>query len=348
MKAVVLAAGFGKRLHPLTVNRPKHVLPLAGKPLVARIVDSVIEAGVDEVGVLVGYRSELIAEALKTFEQGRLKYIEQKEIAGTGAALRDCRQFLAGEKHFLVVYGDLTVDAHVLKQLLSYFVDGGFDGAVAAVMLEGSESYGVVEMREGLLVRVREKERLSGPVNAGIYVLDGSVFDALSEVKLSPRGEIELTDALNILASWGKRIGVKIFDRGWWFDVGRPTDYLAANQTYLRKFFNQHVVVEGSVSLGCGVSLKGPIYLGPGVTVERLCSIEGPTMVCGKTTIKEGTVVKGSVILENCLIGPRSRVVNSIVCENSVFSEGLEVLGEGSPAYVCEPGYEAAGRVKVG
>ncbi|MEM4173085.1 MAG: sugar phosphate nucleotidyltransferase [Candidatus Caldarchaeum sp.] len=347
MKAVVLAAGFGKRLRPLTVNRPKHVLPLAGKPLVARTVEALVDSGVEEVGVLVGYRSDLIVNALRTIGQNRVAYIVQRNIAGTGAAVMECKSFLAGQEHFLVVYGDLTLDAAALKDFLSFFVEGGWDGAVAAVDVGETRAYGVVETRNSLLVRIREKEDVRGPVNAGVYVLGSYIFEALERVGPSPRGEVELTDALNLLASLGRRIGVKLFEAGWWYDVGRPSDYLAANHVFLRRIYGEGVLFEDGVEVGDGASVRGPVYLGRNVRVGSMCVLEGPTMVCDNSTIMAGSLVRRSIVLENCMVGPGSKVVDSILCEGSAFPKGLEVNSRRFPAYVSEPGLVAEERLRV-
>ncbi|MEM2095022.1 MAG: sugar phosphate nucleotidyltransferase [Candidatus Caldarchaeum sp.] len=347
MKAVVLAAGFGKRLRPLTVNRPKHILPLAGKPLVARTVEALVDSGVEEVGVLVGYRSELIADALRKIDQNRVKYIVQKNIAGTGAAVMECRSFLAGQEHFLVVYGDLTLDAGALKEFLSFFHGAGWDGAVAAVEVGETGAYGVVEARNSHLVRIREKEDVSGPINAGVYVLGSYVFEALERVGPSPRGEVELTDALNLLASSGRRIGVKLFEAGWWYDIGRPSDYLAANHAFLRRIYGEGVFLEGGVEVGDGTSVRGPVYLGRNVKVGSMCVLEGPAMVCDYSTIMAGSHVRRSILLENCVVGPESKVVDSILCEGSAFPKGLEVASSKFPAYVSEPGLVVEDRLRV-
>uniref|UniRef100_A0A7C5LAA0 Nucleotidyl transferase domain-containing protein n=1 Tax=Caldiarchaeum subterraneum TaxID=311458 RepID=A0A7C5LAA0_CALS0 len=347
LKAVVLAAGYGKRLMPLTANRPKHVLPIAGKPLINHTLEALAKAGADEIGVLLGYRSEEIVEALKKFDGARLEYIYQEEIAGTGAALRECRGFLAGEEHFLVVYGDLTVTAEVVLELVDFFRRNMLDGVLAAVEVEETGPYGVVETRDGLLARIGEKESRRGPINAGIYILGGEVFDELEKTRPSIRGEIELTDALNNLAAKGRRLGVKMFGKGWWFDIGRPADYLAANHTYIRRLLGEGMMVGPRVYLGNNVSLKGPLVIAEGVTIEDDCIVEGPAMVCERVRIAADSVVKASLILEDCYIGPSSKLQNSIICEKTVFENGVEVVGGGFPAFVSPPSTTVSKRLKV-
>jgi len=334
LKAVVLAAGYGKRLKPLTINRPKHVLPLAGKPLVRWVIEALKMAGVDEVGVLVGYRSEMVVQALKGISS--IEFINQREISGTGAALMECRKYLRGERTFVVVYGDVTLTSWVVKELIELHA-GGLDGVLGAVEADGQGLYGVVEFENGLLKRIGEKELLHGPVNAGVYVLGEEVFDVLAEVKPSIRGEVELTDALNMLAARGRRIGVKVFEGGWWYDVGRPSDYYSANMTYLRQSFGDSVFISDGVVIGKSVSFEGPCFVGSGVVLGDGCIVEGPAMICDGAVVHEGSRVTRSIILENALLGPKSVVTDSIICENSRFLYGLEVTSSGSPAYVSTP-----------
>ncbi len=323
MKAVVLAAGYGKRLMPLTANRPKHVLPLAGKPLIMAVVESIANAGITNIGIVVGYRFEEIMNVLKKLDLVNLTYIYQNNIGGTGAALKECKDYLAGEDFFLVVYGDLTVDDQMLRGLLDFFNQQRLDGVLAAVEADETSSYGVIDVRDGLLVKISEKEQRPGPVNAGIYVLSNKIFDFLETIGPSVRGEVELTDALNRFVAEGGRIGVKFLEKGWWFDIGRPMDYLAANHAYLRKFYGDGVVVGKNVFLGDGVLLEGPVYIGSDVNVGDRCIIQGPAMICEGTIVDKGSIIKNSVILERCVIGAFSKIYDAIICEGSRLIYGL-------------------------
>jgi len=345
LKAVVFAAGYGKRLAPLTASRPKHVLPLAGKAIVRHVVEALFEAGVSEVGVTIGYMGEKVVKALSDLRN--ITYIHQKDIRGTGQALRECRSFLAGEEYFYVVYGDVTVSADILKGLRSFCEDGGFDGALVAVEKNELELYGSIINEHGKLVRIGEKTGEPGAVNAGIYFLRQSVHEVLGEVGLSPRGEIELTDALNLLAGRGHGVGVYTVGGDWWFDIGRPADFLKANIQYLHKLFGNKVVISGEVELGRDVVLKGPLYIGRGVRIGNGCVLEGPVMVCEGSVVAEGSIISSTVILEECHIGPQSRLRNAIVCEGSRLSAGVVVLSDGFPAYVVGPGSVVDYRLEV-
>lgn len=347
MKAVILAAGFGKRLRPLTLNRPKHVLPLAGKPLVRLTVEALGSAGVDEVGVLVGYMGEIVIDSLRDVKNPKISFIYQKEVLGTGAALKECRPFLEGEEVFYVVYGDVTVTSEILRELSEMMMHSRYDGALAAVESEDTSRFGVVEVKDGRLIRIGEKESRKGPVNAGIYIFKNDIFRALEETGFSPRGEIELTDAVNRYVAAGGVVGVKVFSGGWWFDIGNPSDYLRANMVLLQKLYDRRLYFAKNVQIGDGCVFKGPVYLGDNVSVGARCNIIGPTMVCERTVIDEDSVIMGSVILEKCYLGKKSKVSDSVICEESFFGDGVEVLSEKFPSFVSEPGFVAQKRLKV-
>ena len=330
---------------PLTATRPKHVLPLAGKPLVRHVVEALFEAGVSEVGVTVGYMGEKIIEALKNLRN--VTYIRQRDITGTGQALKECRSYLAGEESFYVVYGDITVSAEVLTGLRSFCEEGGFEGALVAVEKAERELYGSVLSEHNRLIRVGEKTGEPGGVNAGIYFFRQSVFGALERVGFSPRGEVELTDALNLLAGVDRGFGVYKVEGDWWFDVGRPADYLKANSLYLHRLCGNGVVLSEGVEVGRDVVFKGPIYIGGGVSIGDGCVLEGPLMVCDGSFLAEGSHISSSIVLEECFIGRRSRLRNSIVCEGSKLLGGVVVLSDGFPAYVAGPGSVVDQRLEV-
>ncbi|MCS7110423.1 MAG: sugar phosphate nucleotidyltransferase [Candidatus Caldarchaeum sp.] len=344
---MVFAAGYGKRLRPLTLNRPKHVLPLAGRPLVRMVVEALGKAGFEEVGVLVGYQAEKVKSSLQDLSKPKISFITQSDLLGTGAALKECRDYLAGEEFFAVVYGDVTVSADVVQSLLNMLDEGRYDGVLAAVETKETGRYGVLDAKENRLVRVGEKENRQGPVNAGIYILHRKIFDLLDRVGLSPRGEIELTDALNKFVSEGGGIGVGFFGGGWWFDIGNPADYLNANTVYLSRLYGRSINFERWVNVGSGTMFKGPVFIGNNVSFGRNCVVEGPAMVCEGSVVDDGTVVRNSVVLENCYIGKHSNLKDAVICEESVFVEGIEIGSDRFPAYVSDPGFKAEKRLKV-
>jgi NDP-sugar pyrophosphorylase family protein len=203
MKAVVLASGLGKRMRPLTNDRPKALVEFKGKPLLEHVLESLEKAGVEEAVIVVGYFPDLVKKRFgKRFGKVRLKYALQRIPMGTGHAVLQAKGKVRGK--FLVCYGDVIVEPGLWKRLWKKQV---FEAVVAVRPEKNPERFGVALTKGGKLVRIVEKPKTrveSSLVNAGAYAFSQKVFSALKGIKLSPRGEFELTDAVNALASKGK------------------------------------------------------------------------------------------------------------------------------------------------
>jgi len=344
LKGVVFAAGFGRRLHPLTATRPKHLLPIAGRPLLHRVLEALKNAGVNEIGVTIGYMADQIMEMVESV--GAVP-IQQKLIAGTGQALKECRPFLEGEDIFYVVYGDITVPSTKLIGLREFMERGGFDGSLLAVHGVGGGKYGVVHVRDSLFEYVAEKSSESGLVNAGAYILPAQILDTVENLPRSPRGEYELTDALNILANKGAKIGVMTDVGDWWYDVGRPVDYLRANQHYIGVELDDDVMIGSDVWLGDRVSITGPLMLSHGVRIGDGCTLVGPLVVGAGSEVAPGSHLSNSVIME------RVKIVERCLLRNSILSDETEILAEvivedgNIPALVTSPGSKIHTRMTV-
>lgn len=329
MKGVVFAAGYGRRLHPLTVKRPKHLLPIAGKPLLLRVLEALKNVGVAEIGVTVGYMADKIIEVIKPVG---VTPIRQSLIAGTGQALKECRPFLEGEDRFFVVYGDITVTSSKLAALIEFTDNGGYDGSLLAVHGAGDGRYGVVQVKDSLFQYVAEKSLEGGLVNAGIYILPNQVLEIVDNLPKSPRGEYELTDGLNMLARAGVKIGVLADPGDWWYDVGRPLDYLHANQHYISQELGDDLLVGSDVSFGNGVSVKGPVMLSDRVKIGEGSVLVGPIIVGAESEIAPHSYIANSVLME------RVRIADRCSLSNSVISDETEILSEVLVENGCIPG----------
>ena len=213
MKAVILAGGVGKRLRPLTIDKPKVMVSVKGDPLIAHVIRG-LKPHVSEVVLVVGYKRELIMNYLGTeFEGVKINYVFQKEFLGTGHACLQAEQFI--NDSFIMVYGDLFFNPSIYDEVLSQD-----SSVIVAKTVPNPESYGVLEVRDNQLVRILEKvpNPPSNLINAGIYLLPIEVFNACRELKLSERGEYELTDAITSLISRGFKFKVVTINE--WVDVG--------------------------------------------------------------------------------------------------------------------------------
>jgi bifunctional UDP-N-acetylglucosamine pyrophosphorylase/glucosamine-1-phosphate N-acetyltransferase len=329
MQAIVLAAGEGSRMRPLTSKRPKVMLPVCGKPLLEQIALRAIQAGVERLVLVVGYRADSVKDH---FGDGsrlgiEIEYALQEKQLGTGHALQ-ASEALA-EDEFLVLNGDVLPDVDSLKALVQ---TGG--RAVAAMRVPDPGRYGVLLIRGGVLDSVVEKSPSppSDMANAGIYLLTSEIFDALEAIPLSERGEYELTDGLNLLASRQK---IRVVELQEWIEVGRPWDILAANEALLPKMepsilgeVETGATLKGNVSIGSGTVIRsgsyilGPVLIGEECDIGPNCFIRASTCLGSDVRIGNAVEVKNSAVMDGTKIGHLSYLGDSVVGANCNFGAG--------------------------
>ena len=300
MKAIILAAGKSTRTYPLTLTRPKPLLPIANKPILVHQLEA-LKGLVDEVIVVVGYLHEMIEEYFGNgFGNIGLTYVEQKEQKGTGHAVLQCAGRL--DEPFLVLNGDDLYEPGDLAALAAS------PQGVLAHMMEDPRNFGVFEVDKDMrVIGVEEKPEALEPrlANNGAYKLLPEVFAILEGVEPSARGEIELTSALQVLADGGDFFAVE--RKGYWFPIGYPWDLLEANAALIRLVPDK---LEGEVSPAAHLS-GGPIFVGKGSVVRPGAVIEGPVVIG-----------EGCVIGPNCWIRPETAIG-----DNCRVGQGVELKG---------------------
>jgi bifunctional UDP-N-acetylglucosamine pyrophosphorylase/glucosamine-1-phosphate N-acetyltransferase len=226
MKAVILAAGKGTRMLPITMKKPKPLVKVAGKPFIEHLIGNLKSAGYKDIGMVVGYKKEMIEEFVKSSGL-KCALIEQKEQIGTGSAVKVCEEFADG-KEFIVVSGDNLYSAADLKKI------GETKGNCVSVIKGDTTRYGAVVKDNGHLKEIVEKpeEYVSSLINVGLYKFTPRIFEALSRIKLSPRGELELTDAINLLAKDEKICVIELKD--YWLDLAKPEDIYKVSEFILK------------------------------------------------------------------------------------------------------------------
>ncbi|WP_038049718.1 glucose-1-phosphate thymidylyltransferase [Thermus caliditerrae] len=296
MKGLILAAGRGTRLRPLTHTRPKPVIRVAGRPILHYAVDNLLEAGIEEIGVVVSPETEKdIREALSGY---RVRYVLQEEPQGLAHAVAVAQEFL-GESPFVLYLGDNLFQKGIRRFLQAF--QEGVSAVIALVRVENPRQFGVAVLEGERIVRLLEKpkEPPSDLAVAGVYVFTPEVFPVIQNLKPSARGEYEITDAIQGLIDQGKRVvGVEV--EGWWKDTGRPADLLDANRLLLEELPSR---LEGEVEAS---QLTGR------VVVERGARVVGSTVI-GPAFIGKGAVVEGAYIGPFTSLGPGVRVVRSEV-----------------------------------
>lgn len=320
MKAVVLAAGEGVRLQPITLTRPKHLVEVGGKPLLEYCLSSLKASGIDEVLIVVHYMAE---EIQKQFQDGksfgmRIEYVEQKAIVGTGNAASVAEPYVKDD--FVLIYGDLLFTTEALKSVIALHQRERPFATMAVVPVQKPENYGIVEIENGNRVKriVEKPSRQEAPTNlanAGIYVFSVEIFEKLRTISSSSRGEWEITDAVSLLAKEGKTVLAATLSQGDWFDIGRPWDLLEANRWALERM--DHKVV-GFVE--DGAHLIGPVTVAKSARVRSGAYIEGPAL------IDEESDVGPNCYIRPCTsIGKKVRVGNACEVKNSILMRGTHV-----------------------
>jgi NDP-sugar pyrophosphorylase family protein len=339
LKAVVLAAGIGSRMNPLTSERPKHLLPVAGKPIVRRVIEVLSQVGVEEVRVVIGYMAERIREALSDVRGIELSFSLQERPRGTADALLAARDFVDRGERFILVYGDVTVTREPLEELIRRVEEGGLDGGLIGVVRHDPWRFGTLQVDGDLLVGIAEKSKEVRPpalVNAGIYILPGEVMEVASSVPLSPRGEYELTDAVVGLVRRGRRIGVLRSEGSWWFDLGGPAELLRANVVYLKRELGDGFRLgRGSVVMRSS-SLR-TAFVDEFVTLGPSSSVEASALMRG-SSVGRGAEVFESLVLDGAKIGEGARIERCVIGSGSVVPDGAVLIGTQDEPVVIPPG----------
>ncbi len=323
MKAVILAAGEGKRMRPLTYERPKVMLPIAGKPIIEHLLEEIKEVGINDFVFVVGYHDETIRDYFGKGEKWgvNIQYVTQKTQLGTADALRKTEGLV--EDKFVLLNGDTIVSAEDIEKVIT----GDVDTALGVLEVRNPEDYGVVETKGEKITKIHEKmkEPPSNMINAGIYLLTENIFDALSKTAKSKRGEFELTDSLQLMIESGKEIFWRKIEH--WIDVSYPWDLLAANELLIdKKPFNkvsagieENVCIKDKVSIGEGTVIKSGSYIEGPVVIGKNCKIGPNSYIRANTSIGDdchigsGVEIKNSIIMDGTKIPHLSYVGDSVI-----------------------------------
>ena len=370
MKAVVLAAGKGVRLQPITETRPKVLIQVGGKPILEYCLDALKFSGVTEVVVVTHYMGDAVREYFGDGESLGLKisYVEQAEMLGTGNAVSVVEPYVDGD--FVLVYGDLLFAREALADVVRLYEAEKPAAVMAVVPVEKPESYGVVELEnEKVVKRIVEKpavgEAPSNLANAGLYVFSKEVFDVLRRTKASVRGEWELTDAVSLFAADGKAVLASRVSKDDWIDVGRPWDLLEANSWALKRMEHRvygaveegaHLVgpvtVAESARVRSGAYVEGPCFIGEGSDVGPNCYIRSCTSLGRNVRVGNACEVKNSIVMDGTHVGHLSYVGDSILCERCNLAAGTVTanlrLDDGPVKMLVKGKVVDSGRRKLG
>ena len=322
MKAIVLCAGEGTRLRPLTYATAKHLLPIANRPVIDLILEAIEEAGITEVGIVVSPNVEdQFKRHLKEGPSGgmRVSYILQREPRGLAHAAQ-CAEDFVGEEPFLVYLGDNLLERG-LKDIVERFNDDAPQALISLAPVEDPRRFGVAIVEDGEIKGLIEKpkEPPSNLAIVGAYIFDRHIFEAIERIKPSWRGELEITDAIQRLIDDGYRV-LPYMIKGWWSDVGRPEEMLEANRLLLKGI---ELRLEGEINEGSQV--EGKVLLSEGARVKR-SKLWGPLVVGRDAVIEDSTIGPYASIGDGVQIR-ESEISHSIVMEGTKM-EGIKRIGD--------------------
>jgi mannose-1-phosphate guanylyltransferase len=313
MQALILAGGEGTRLRPLTETVPKPVLPLAGRPHIAYVIDWLAGHGVDDVVISCGHLAEGVRRALEGIGGPPVRYADEPDPRGTAGAIRFAEDQL-GDR-FLVFNGDVLCDLD-LTALISQHVETGARATIALYPVEDPSAYGLVRRREdGEITEFLEKpdpaEIDTDEINAGAYVLERSVLELIPpdrEVSI----EREVFPRLVGEGLYGRRLD------GYWIDIGTPERYRQANWD----------ILEGRVGARPGERI------GDGARIADSATIGDRAVIGPGSTIGEDAVVEESVLLADCRVGAGAELREAILAAGVEVAAGATVepgavIGEG-------------------
>jgi UDP-N-acetylglucosamine diphosphorylase/glucosamine-1-phosphate N-acetyltransferase len=340
MKAVILAAGEGVRLQPITSTRPKHLIKVCGKPILEHCLDAVKTSGIEEVLVVIHYMGDAIRQCFGDGKKFGLKieYVEQKAVLGTGNAVSLVEPYIKDD--FLLVYGDLLFSAEAVKNVIDLHKKEKPAVSMAVVPVEKPEDCGIVELEDEkhvkrIVEKPNRKEAPSNLANAGVYVFSTEIFDKIRETSASARGEWEITDAISQLAKEEKAVLAVKISRDDWIDIGRPWDLLEANRWALMKKDHKvrghvenganiigPVTVAETARIRSGAYVEGPTFIDEESDIGPNCYIRPYTSIGKKVRIGNACEIKNSIIMDNVHIGHLSYVGDSVLGENCNLGAG--------------------------
>lgn len=305
MKAVILAAGKGERLQPLTDYKPKALLPVCNRPLLDYQIEALRNCGIDEIAVVVGY----LENEIKKRYPG-LRYFKDEKIKGTASALKAAKDFI--DEDFILIYGDIFFDASIDEIVRT-------PNSMAVAKVNDVSRYGKVLFKDGILLRIEEKSGSGeGFVNAGIYHFEQSILDFVEKTELSERGEYELTESIKMF-NQSKKVRV-IPINGYWNDIGYPWDYIDVNMHVLTKLgfsVGEHTEIWNNATI------RKPAVIGSNCEIKN-CVIER-SVIGNHCTIGEFSVVKRSVIMERSNVPHLNYVADSVIAEGCNLGAGTKI-----------------------
>src|SRR3989338_9151323 len=350
MKGIILHGGHGTRLRPLTHTGPKQLLPIANKPMSQYALDDLKKAGVKDIAIIIG---DVYPEKVKEYYGDGSKfgvnitYVYQDKPKGISHAIRLCKDFIGSEK-FIVYLGDNVL----IKNLIDYtkkFSSSNSDAMILLCEVDEPQRFGIAELDGTKIKKIMEKPK-NPPSNLaviGIYFLTPKIFDIIDKLKPSWRGELEITEALQLLMDDGYSIEYDTVT-GWWKDTGTPEDIIHANKLVLDSIGTENqflidddaeikdqIIIGKNSSISRDSFITGPVIIGKNCTIGPAVRL-GPYVSVGDNTILQNCEIENSIVMDDCKIKSKTSIHDSIIShcseirDNQIPKKHQLLLGERS------------------
>ena len=316
MRGLILSGGHGTRLRPLTYSQQKQLIPVANKPILFYAIEDIIEAGIKEIGIVLGPNKEQVIEAVSSINwDAEIEFIYQGEPKGLAHAILVAEEFI-GDSEFVMYLGDNILRDGIIEHTKK-FKTLRPDSLILLTEVANPQRFGVAELDANGKIRRLIEKPATPPSNyalVGIYFFNPIIIEACKSIKPSKRNELEITDAIQWLIENGCRIEVS-FVKGWWKDTGKSEDILEANRLILDEItYDVKGIVENS-------EIRGRVVVEEGVVIKNSI-IKGPCII-GKNTL-----IKSSYIGSYTSVG-RDCIIDSSEIEDSVILDNTEIIGAG-------------------
>ena len=341
MKAIILSAGEGSRMRPLTLTKPKTMLPVAGKPIIQYNIESLRNNGITDILLIVRYKEEMVRDY---FGDGsdfgvNITYKTQKDFLGTANAISYGEDFI--EDSIIVLNGDIILDDEIIGEIIEKYNEIRPDTLMVLKEVSNPSAFGVVEVEDGNVKSIVEKpkkgEEPSNLINTGIYIFDKDIFEKIEKTELSERGEYEITDSLSMQIEDGKKVIGHLTNKDW-IDVGRPWELIEVNEelisqlkTEIRGKIEGGAHIHGEVYLDVGSIIRAGVYIEGNVYIGKNCDIGPNSYIRGNSYfgdnvhVGNAVEIKNSIIMENTNVSHLSYVGDSVIGSNCNIAAGTNI-----------------------
>jgi glucose-1-phosphate thymidylyltransferase len=322
MQAVILAAGEGKRVRPLTRSRPKVMIPVANRPIIEYVIEALEKNGIREIIVVVGYRKEQVTRFLNQLDVPIEVVIQNKQL-GTAHALKCAESHITGD--FLLLPGDNYIDAHSIGRIKE------IKNAILVKEHPNPSNFGVVLLKDGFVTRIIEKPEHSPSfmVSTGIYSLTKDFFPYIREN--------DITDAVYSMLASGEHLKAVIADD--WQDAIYPWDILKMNKHLLKNLpearegsSSRQTTIQGAVRIGKGTTIgpntviSGPVIIGDDCEIGPSCCIMPNTSLGSRVKVEPFACMGNSLIMDDTSIGSHSRIIDAVTGQGCRLSDHTTII----------------------